>query len=183
MATEADWLEYAKLGVAALTPIMTGIVGIFVVRLGNRMEAAQQLNHELLKKRLALFEEIAPNLNDIYCFYQAVGHWTELSPEDVVKRKRTIDRAIQVNRFLFRPEFWDAYKEFEQAHFEIYSSPGQPAKLRLDVERVRELAGSLFKAEWMPLVSAKAGSHEEQRADYQKLMDILGDEIRGVRKG
>jgi hypothetical protein len=181
MATEADWLEYAKLGVAALTPIMTGLVAIFVVRLGNRMNATQQLNEELLKKRLALFEEIAPNLNDIYCFYQAIGHWTELTPDDIVRRKRTIDRAIQVNRFLFRPAFWDAYEEFEQAHFEMFSAPGQPAKLRLDVDRVRELAGSRFKAEWMPMFSAKTGSHEEQRADYQKLMDILGNEIRGTR--
>jgi hypothetical protein len=180
MATETDWLEYAKLAVAALTPIMTGIVGIFVVRLGNRMEGIQQLHQELLKKRLSLFEEIAPNLNDIYCFYQAVGHWTELSPDDVIKRKRTIDRAIQVNRFLFRPEFWDAYKAFEHAHFEMYTGPGQPAKLRLDMDRIKQLAGSLFKADWLPMVSAKAGSHEEQRADYQKLMDILGNEIRGA---
>jgi hypothetical protein len=30
------WVEYAKLGVAALTPIVTGIVGLIVLQLGNR---------------------------------------------------------------------------------------------------------------------------------------------------
>ena len=111
-----------------------------------------------------------------------MGHWIELSPDDIVKRKRTIDRAIQVNRFLFRPEFWEAYKAFEQAHFEMYSGPGQPAKLRLDMDRVRQLAGGLFKEDWMPMVSAKSGSHEEQRTYYQNLMDLLGKEIRGTPK-
>jgi hypothetical protein len=154
---------------------------LIILRMSNRMETNQQLHHELLKKRLALFEEIAPNLNDIYCFYQAVGHWTELTPDDVVRRKRTIDRAIQVNRFLFRPEFWDAYKDFEKAHFEMFTGPGQPAKLRVDTDRVQQLAGNHFKTEWMPFLSSKTGAHEEQQRHYQRLMDILGDEIRGVR--
>src|ERR1700704_2214791 len=114
MSTEAGWIEFARLGIAALTPLMTLIVGVLVVHLGTKLDTTKQLQAELLRKRLHLFEEIAPRLNDIFCFYQAVGHWAELNPDEVIKRKRAIDRIIQVNRYLFRSEFWDEYQHFEQ---------------------------------------------------------------------
>lgn len=180
MAIDQDLLEYMRLGVSALTPIVTGFVGIVILRLGKRMEINQQLHNELLRKRLALFEDVAPKLNDIYCFYQAVGHWTELTPEEVIRRKRAVDRSVQVNRYLFRSDFWDAYQDFEQAHFEMFSGPGQPARLRLDLDHVRKLAGNLFKPEWMTFVSSKPGDHKQQRQDYERLMSLLGREVRGL---
>ncbi len=179
MSSETDWLEYVKIGVAALTPIMTGLVGLIVLRMGTKLETTKQLHQELLKKRLQLFEDVVPKLNDIHCFYQSVGHWAELSPEEVIRRKRAIDRVIQVNRYLFRSDFWDEYQRFEQAHFEMFAVPGQPARLRLDLDHVRKLTGKAFKDEWLPFVSSKTGSHEEQRKHYQALMEILGREVRG----
>jgi hypothetical protein len=159
---------------------MTGVVGIVILRLGKRMELNQQLHNELLRKRLALFEDIAPKLNDIYCFYQSVGHWSELTPEEVIKRKRAVDRSIQVNRYLFRSDFWDAYQDFEQAHFEMFSAPGQPARLRLDIDHVKKLTGELFRPEWMAFASAKPGDRAEQQRNYQRLMNFLGKEVRGA---
>ena len=133
-----------------------------------------------MKKRLQLFEEVAPKLNDIFCFYQAIGHWAELDPNEVIRRKRAIDRAIQVNRFLFEVGFWDAYQRFEKSHFDMFTAVGQPARLRLDVQHVRGRIGDNFKNEWMAFVSSNAGDHEEQREHYQSLMQILGDEVRGT---
>ena len=180
MAIDQDTLEYMKLGVAALTPLVTGVVGIVILRLGKRMEINQQLHNELLRKRLALFEDIAPKLNDIYCFYQSIGHWSELTPEEIIRRKRAVDRSIQINRYLFQSDFWDAYKDFEQAHFEMFSAPGQPARLRLDLDHVKKLTGSLFKPEWTAFASAKPGDHAEQQRGYQALMSLLGKEVRGA---
>jgi hypothetical protein len=179
MAVDQDWLEYSKLGVSALTPIVTGIIGMLVLRMGNRLEDVKLLHQELLRKRLHLFEEVAPLLNDIHCFYEAIGHWAELSPEEVILRKRAIDRAIQVNRYLFRSDFWDRYQQFEEAHFEMFSGVGRPARLRLDMKHIQDHAGELFRTEWTPFVSTKGGDHAEQSQDYQRLMDILGREVRG----
>jgi hypothetical protein len=175
-----DWLEIAKLGVSALTPLITGLIGILVLRMGTRFEASRHLHQQLLKKRLDLFEEVAPRLNDIFCFYQAIGHWAELNPDEVIRRKRAIDRAIQVNRYLFRSDFWDAYQQFEKSHFEMFTAAGQPARLRLDVKHVRERIGDFFKNEWTPFVSSQPGDHEQQRQHYQTLMHILGNEVRGL---
>jgi hypothetical protein len=181
MTPEQEWLEFAKLGVAALTPLMTLIVGILVVHLGTKLDTTKQLNAELLRKRLHLFEEVAPKLNDIFCFFQAVGHWAELNPDEVIKRKRAIDRAIQVNRYLFDSDFWDEYQRFEQSHFEMFTTPGQPARLSLDVDHMRKRMGGYFKDEWVQAASAKPGDHEQQRDHYQALMNTLGDEVRAVR--
>ena len=180
MLFESEWLEYAKLGVAALTPIMTGLIGLIILRLGTKLDATKQLHQELLRKRLQLFEDIAPKLNDIHCFYQAVGHWAELNPEEVIRRKRAIDRAIQVNRYLFRSDFWDEYQRFEQAHFEMFSAAGQPARLRLDLDHVGKRAGAGFHKDWFAYASSKPGNHQEQVEHYQALMEILGREIRGA---
>jgi len=179
MAINQDWLEYAKLGIAALTPIVTGVIGMLVLRMGNRLEDIKLLHQELLRKRLHLYEEVGPKLNDIHCFSQAVGHWVELNPDEVIQRKRAIDRAVQVNRYLFRSDFWEAYEQFEHAHFEMFSGVGRPARLRLDMQHIKERAGELFKPEWTPFVSAKGGDHKEQRDDYHRLMEILGREVRG----
>jgi hypothetical protein len=180
MPNNPEALEYWKLAVAGLTPIMTGLVAILLVRIGTKLDVTKQLHQELLRKRLQLFEEIAPKLNDVFCFFQAVGHWADLSPEEVIKRKRSIDRCIQVYRYLFSSDFWDAYQRFEIAHFEMYATVGRPAKLRLDMTYVRQRVGDAFKGEWTPFVSSKAGDHEEQRKLYEALMQILGHEIRGA---
>src|SRR5271165_444524 len=177
MSSDPEWLEYAKLAVSTLTPIMTGVLGIIIVRMGTRLDVSKQLHQELLRKRLQLFEEIAPKLNDMLCFFQAIGHWAELNPDEVIKRKRAVDRSIQVNRYLFRSDFWDAYRRFEQAHFEMYAAVGQPAKLRLDMPHIRERVGDAFKNEWTPSVSSKLGHHGEQQQRYEALMEILGREI------
>src|SRR5262245_32307800 len=152
MQNDAGWLEYARLGVAALTPVMTLVVGILVVHLGTKLDTTKQLQAELLRKRLRLFEEIAPKLNDMHCFFLAVGHWAELNPEEVIKRKRAIDRSVHVNRYLFRSDFWDAYQRFEHAHFEMFAAVGKPARLRMDMDYIRERLGEHFKTEWMPAV-------------------------------
>ena len=47
MPSEPDWLEYAKLGVAALTPIMTGVVGIILVRLGTKHGMSLPFNYAI----------------------------------------------------------------------------------------------------------------------------------------
>jgi hypothetical protein len=180
MGSDPEWLKYAQLAVAALTPIMTGVVGIILVRMGNKLDVTKQLHQELLRKRLQLFEDVAPKINDVFCFFQAVGHWADLNPDEIIKRKRAVDRVLQVNRYLFRSDFWEAYQRFEAEHFDMFAAPGHPARLRLDVAHFQKLVGQAFRPEWSDLISAKEGDHNEQRRSYQALMEILGKEMRGA---
>jgi hypothetical protein len=46
-----------------------------------------------------------------------------------------------MNRDLFRSEFWDEYQGFDKADFEMFAAPGQPARLCLDVQEMRQRMG------------------------------------------
>jgi hypothetical protein len=180
MPAHLDWLEIAKIAVAAFTPIMTGVLSLLVLRMGTKVDAAKQLHQELIRKRLTLFEDIAPKLNDIFCFFQAIGHWAELTPEEVIKRKRAIDREVAVNRYLFHSDFWDAYRRFEEAHFDMFAAVGQPARLRIDPAHLKERVGEGFAKNLGDFASSKPGNHQEQSDLYHSLMHILGNEIKGT---
>ena len=172
-----DDLEFMRIGVSALTPIVTGIVGALILRMGTRMEHSKNLHRELLRKRLTLFEDVAPKLNDIYCYFQALGHWSDLNPDEIILRKRSINSAFHVNRFLFDQAVWSAYQQFEKMHFDMYAAAGQPAKLRLDIDYIRLRVGELFKNEWATGLSQKGGDREAQKGADQSLMDALGRSI------
>jgi hypothetical protein len=176
-----EWLEYLKVGISALTPIATGFIGWIVLSLGRRIEHGKQLNQALLNKRLSLFDEIAPQLNDIYCFYLGVGNWSDFNPTEIIKRKRAIDRVLHVNRYLFDETLTEQYRNFQDAYFELFVEVGQPAKLRLDVRFLRRQIGTALKDEWMSSISSDTGIVDEQREAYAALMDALAKEIRGER--
>lgn len=55
-----SWVQYAQLGVSLLTPIVTGIIGFLLLRLGNKFEQSKQLNQALLTKRLSFYEDVGP---------------------------------------------------------------------------------------------------------------------------
>jgi hypothetical protein len=174
-----NWVEYAKLGLSALTPIVTGVVGVIILRLGARIEKGKQLNQALLQKRLSFFEDVAPKLNDIYCFYQARGHWSELEPTQIIKHKRSIDRAFNINRYLFGEAILQNYSAFIDAHFETFVGVGEPARLRLDQPFLKAQIGTFFKPQWDPSLSTWMGEYEEQARAYETLMGVLGKQVRG----
>lgn len=121
--------------------------------------------------------DIAPKLDDLFCFYQAVGHWAELSPG----RSYFVANEPSTARFgstaTCSAPTSGTNTGGSRRHI---SAVGQPARLRLDVKHARERMGDGFKGEWMPLLSSNPGDHAEQREHYQALMHILGNEVRGV---
>src|SRR5438552_4634826 len=104
---QATWnsLEIVKLLVSGLTPIVVLIIGIWISRSLKRLEFLQWTNQKITEKRIAVFEELAPLLNDLLCYFTFVGCWKDLSPPELVKRKRLMDRIVNVNAPLFSKEF------------------------------------------------------------------------------
>ena len=102
------WLEVAKLSAAALTPLLLFVLGVMVNRASRRVEDARWADRKVVEKRLDVYDELAPPLNDIYCFFAEVGHYREISPPDLIARKRAADRIFHVSRPLFEPEFQSA---------------------------------------------------------------------------
>ena len=59
-------LEVAKFVVSLATPVIAGIIALMVARFGIQLERQKAINQELVKKRIQIFDEIGPKLNDIY---------------------------------------------------------------------------------------------------------------------
>ena len=124
------WLEIAKLIVAALVPIVVVLVGWKLNRRLKAFEHAQWANQKLIEKKLQLFDEIMPKLNDLYCFYNFVGNWKDITPGDVMVIKRTLDKKINVYGAVLGKAFLEAYGRFMKCAFETYVGEGADAKIR-----------------------------------------------------
>ena len=90
-AGDWTWLELTKILVGALTPLLLVILGFVINRAARRVEDLQWTSRKVVEKRLQLYEEMAPRLNDILVFFLLVGHFREVTPPDVIKKKRNSD--------------------------------------------------------------------------------------------
>ena len=172
-------LEVAKLIVSALTPLLVVVIGLWIHRSLKRLEYLQWTNQKVTEKRITVFEELAPLLNDILCYFTFVGCWKDLSAPEVVERKRRMDRIVHVNAPLFSREFGHRYHNFIEACYSTYEGWGKDAKLRTLSERRRAAAGSAWKAEWDSCFADKNNCSDPKivRSKYESLMSCFSDEL------
>ena len=134
-------LEVAKLAVAVLTPILLVLLGLLVARRTKNLDLAHWLNQQLIERKLAVHDDMAPKLNDLYCLFRFLGHFRDISPPAAIDRKRALDKKFHVNRALFTSDFQAAYHSFMDACFLMGSTLGEDAKLKLDPTKLRKERG------------------------------------------
>ena len=98
-------LEVAKLVIGLLTPAAVAALGFYLQRVAERLENKQWANQKIVEKRLAIYDEIAPMLNDLLCYFTYVGSWREMDPPDVITLKRDLDKKLHLASPLF-PASW-----------------------------------------------------------------------------
>jgi len=172
-------LEIAKLIVSALTPLVVIIIGLWISRSLKRLEYLQWTNQRITEKRIRIFEELAPLLNDLLCYFTFVGCWKELNPPDVVQQKRKMDRIVHVNAPLFSKEFVKRYNEFINACYSTYAGWGQDAKLRTMVGRRKEVAGNEWNSTWDTCFADVNDCSDPKlvRTTYVSLMSGFSEEL------
>ena len=171
-----EWLneDYVRLALDIATPLAVLLTGWMLKR-------REQLNGELIRKRIAIYEEVAPLANDILCFYGAVGRWRELDPARVIDCKRKIDRTMHVYRHFWGAEVWRAHKAFSAACFVEYAGgAGLPAKLKLDVAHLRRDMGDGWREEWLGQLAEGSHSIGTVRRAYEAWMVSFAHDI-GVK--
>ena len=128
-------------------------------------------------ERLALFDQLAPLLNDLYCFYVRVGGWKEITPPQALDIKRQLDRQISVNAPLFSSRFRRMYDQFMQLCFDMMAVDGQDARLRTLIEHRDNL--STWHMEWRTLFCDpnKSPPPYEVLAAYEALMACFTREL------
>lgn len=169
-------LEIVKLIITGITPI---VVGVLVWKLNEaikRFEHRQWRNQKLIEKRLEIYDKIAPQLNDLLCYFTFIGCWKTLTPDKVVEMKRTLDKEIYLAQPLFSSDFFISNMDFINLCYETYTGWGQDAKLRIKFER-RKDANSEWIASSEKFFTENVSDPKEIKEAYRRIMKNFSKEI------
>jgi hypothetical protein len=176
-------VETLQTVLSIITPILVLALGIPIARYTKRLDTQALVDQKIIERRLALFDEVGPKLNDLYCLSRFVGHFRSIEPAKAVEHKRALDRVIHVNRPIFSPEFRSAYNAFMDTTFEMYTGGAQDAKLRIDRVQLQRERGGEWPAEWNRHFSQQGGTdpREVVRA-YENLVEAFASDLGIVRR-
>lgn len=177
-----NWLEVVKLLSSLLVPVVLAIFGIYVHHVTKRFENLQWRSQKLVEKRLTIYDDLAPLLNDLLCYFTYVGPWKELKPPDVIRLKRVIDKKIHLASPLFSKVFFGACMDFQNLCFETYAGWGYDALLKTQWQRRKECTSAVWKEEWAECFSTKIANPKGIRDAYHKIMEQFAVDI-GVHPG
>lgn len=170
------WLEVAKISAGILTPVTIAVLGVALHRITKRFEQSQWRGQKLVEKRLAVYDDLAPLLNDVMCYFTFVGCWKDLSPPEVVALKRVIDKKVYVAAPLFSRAFFETCMKFQSLCFETYSGWGQDARLKTKFGRRRD-SRTDWDAGWKAAFSDTPSNPEDVRAAYSDIMRVFAQDI------
>ncbi|MFC5063534.1 hypothetical protein [Actinomycetospora atypica] len=137
------------------------------------------MDRKVIERRLALFDDMAPGLNDLACFFRAVGNFRKTTPPDAVDLKRALDQQFHTTKYLMSPGWREAYEHFIDGCFQTYTRAGADAAIRADVEHQRRERGGSWVAEWADCFVGKgeATPATEVARRYEVLMEIFAIEL------
>ncbi|MFB9150064.1 hypothetical protein [Roseovarius ramblicola] len=123
-------LDAAKLVISILTPITVAFVGYFLNQRLKSIDNAQWQSRKITEKRIELYDDIAPDLNKVFCFCTFLGYWKDISPQDVLTTKRNLDKKVNIYRHLLSDDFYELYNEFIHLAFTTFTGWGEDAKIQ-----------------------------------------------------
>jgi hypothetical protein len=164
--------------------LLSAALALGVAWVAIAFDRRKTVNQELIRKRIAIYEQMAPLLNDLFCFFRSVGAWKALTPPDMIAHKRTLDRLFHLYEPLFSRQFTRRYDQFIAAAFATFLDIGADAKLRASRLLIHQEWGDKWQEAWSDnFVDAadEQTSHYEFGRAYYALMDQFAVEI-GVRR-
>ncbi|HVQ09801.1 MAG TPA: hypothetical protein VMS43_15335 [Allosphingosinicella sp.] len=138
------------------------------------------VNQELIRKRLEIYDDLAPRLNDLLCVFLCIGRFRSLPPEAVIAHKRELDRMIKVYGMLFSRELRARYDRFIKLAFVAFAGgAGRPALIAANVDRLKVEWGPGWQDAWASgfVAAASAPKPAEIRARYDALMRQFAREV------
>lgn len=170
--TTADQIAMWGVLATALTPVAVIGVGYWVNRRLKHVERTFERERRLTEVRFDLYKEIGFKLNDLFAYFNFVGLWKELSCQDVIERKRELDRHVYAYRPLFTSEFFDRYVAFTDAAFKTNTGWRKDAKLRTFTDH-REEHGNRELMECF----TQEDNRVAIRTAYEGLLDCLATNL------
>ena len=173
--TQKSWADHAKLGVDLLGPLIAAVFGIWVLRLTKRIEQNQWRNQKLIEKRILIWDQVGPVVNDIYCYCKRIGSWKEMTPIDVITRKRTAGKVVHLSRPYFSNKFFRSYIDFTTSSFAMFQGHGADAKIRTSLWEHRN-ARHDWESNWDELFKDEFDEDALDSA-YEEMLRQVQDEL------
>ena len=83
----------------------------------GRMPSHQLPDHTNTQKRLNTYDRIAGMLHDMLSFFSYTGNWEEISPHEIIKVKRELDKELALYGPLFSDQLVEKCQSFIQLCF------------------------------------------------------------------
>ena len=171
-----DWIDIATVIANAAGPIVAAVFGYWILRVTKRLEHAQWRNQKLVEKRIEVWENLGPVVNDIYCYCLRVGSWKELKPPDAIAKKRVADKIMHLNRPYFSSSFFTAYQLFANTSFETFQGHGENARIR-SMAWEHKNVHSCWDESWDRCFLDVPLDDEELKRVYEKLVSQVSREL------
>jgi hypothetical protein len=172
-------LEVVKLVVAVTIPIIVAVIAFRLNKVLHVLAAGQWANQKVVEKRIVIFDEVAPAVNDLYCFFKFVGDWKELTPAAMVAAKRRIDKRLYVYAALFPKSLINTYNKFIHLCFKPYVGAGHDAQLRTVVASAqgdrRKSSKEPWDVSWETLFVADAADVADTRTIQTAYFDLMNE--------
>ena len=173
--SDSPWnsLEVVKVMAALITPVLVLILGVTINNSVKEAERSSSLRSEIYKT-------IGGDLNDIYSYLAFVGGWKEITPLEIIEKKRAVDKAIYTYRPFFSDELFKTYQKFMNEAFTAYGEPGKDARIRSDLKTNdgdRAIHSTEWKAEWEDRFT-KERNKLEQRQAYNDFLEQLARDLK-----
>jgi len=171
-----NWTDYLTLTANLLGPIVTAIFGFWILRISKKIEHSQWRNQKLIEKRIAVWDDVAPRINDIFCYCTRVGAWKNLSPHDVITWKREVDKKVHTYRPYFSQVFFTRFMELMTTCFATYQGHGVDAKLKTPILE-HKFAHDSWQPEWDDCFYESPSTVKEIRASYLAFQRQISAEL------
>lgn len=156
--------------------LLSTLLALAVAAAAVSFDRRKTINQELVRKRIAVFEQVAPLINDMYFFLFSVGAPLALTPPEMVARKSELDRLIRLYAPLFSERLSHRYWYFIHAIFEMVGDWNEPAKLKVDLSTLK-MGRSDWPPEWDRMFASEGTDFGAFLHHYEALMDQFAVEI------
>jgi hypothetical protein len=165
-------LEIAKLVASLITAVVVLILGIAI---NNSIKSGERA----IALRSDIYKTIGGDLNDIYAYLEFVGRWKEMTPSDVIAKKRAVDKAMYTYRPFFSDELFHTYETFMDEAFRSYGKAGKDARIRSDISTPdgdRKIHGREWQADWEDSFT-KERNKKAQKDAYNRFLEQLARDL------
>jgi hypothetical protein len=144
-------------------------------KIATNHEKRVSLDERVIEKRVEVYESISNELNDIYVFLMQVGHWKELTPQDIIHKKRYVDKTMYISRPYWSGKMFDGYMKFMSAGFDVWNDYTEDAKIRTSSRQFERLPN--WNDSWKSFFTKNELDMDEVSRSYLELIEMFSEQF------